>query len=98
RTTYPDRVTHNNLARSGLAAPTTMVKLAALVPLWRSGMSVSALLRDLSRSGWQVARHATPILLRGDGEQQYFERQQIEHEIVTLFVPLSGREHIWPQL
>ena len=51
-----------------------------------------------SQSGWQVARHATPILLRGDGEQPYFERQQIEHEIVTLFVPLSGCEHIWPQL
>jgi len=97
-TTYPDRVTHENLARSCLAAPTTMVKRSAMVPLWRAGLTIPALLRDLSRSGWQVARHATAILLRGDGEQQYFERQQLDHEVVTLFIPLRGREHIWPQL
>jgi len=98
RTQYPDRVFSDNLARSGFAAPTVMMRRSALVPLWQSGLSVPAVLRQLSRSGWQVARHATPILLRSDGERPYFERQQLEHETITLFIPLSGREHIWPQL
>ena len=50
-TQYPDRVTHVNLARSGFAAPTTMVKRSALAPLWRAGLTIPALLRDISRSG-----------------------------------------------
>ena len=69
RTQYPDRVFSDNLARSGFAAPTVMMRRSALVPLWQSGLSVPAVLRQLSRSGWQVARHATPILLRSDTER-----------------------------
>lgn len=98
RTQYPDCVTRKNLARSGFEGQTVMLKRSALVPLWRSGMTVSGLLRELSCCGWQVARHGTPLLLRGASERPYFERQQLERETVTLFIPLSGREHIWPQL
>ena len=97
-TQFPDRVSRDNLARSGFAAPTVMMRRSSLVPLWQSALTVPTLLRQLGRSGWQVARHATPILLRSDGERPYFERQQLDRETITLFVPLSGREHIWPQL
>ena len=97
RTTYPERVTATQLTRSGLAAGTLMVRRSAIVPVWQSAMTSAGLLRQLHQSGWQLAKHSTPVLLRSDDEPTYFDRQQLDREVVTLFIPLSGRKHTWDQ-
>lgn len=98
RTQYPEVVTGDDLARSGLDAPTTLVRRAALIEAWQSGNSMSGLLKHLTRIGWQVRKHAVPVLFRGGDESLYFNRQRLAHETITLFVPLAGRESLWREL
>lgn len=98
RTAYPATVTRDDLARSGFAAPTVMVRRSALVPLWERGLTTATVLRRMARAGWQLVKHDVPVLFRGAAERDYFDRQELAGEMVTLFIPLSGREHIWPEL
>jgi hypothetical protein len=98
RTNYPDLVTGDDLARSGLEAPTVLVRRAALVEAWWPGDSISGLLKRLARHGWLLRKHAVPILFRGGGDSDYFDRQELARETVTLFIPLAGRESLWREL
>jgi hypothetical protein len=98
RTAYPARVTRDDLARSGLAAPTVMVRRSALAPLWERGLTTATVLRRMAGAGWQLAKHDAPLLFRGAADRDYFDRQELAHETVTLFIPLSGRQHTWPEL
>jgi len=98
RTAYPSTVTRNDLARSGFSAPTVMVRRSALVPLWEAGLTTAGVLRRLSAAGWELAKHDAPLLFRGAAEQDYFDRQELGRETVTLFIPLSGRQHTWTDL
>lgn len=98
RTQYPERVTGNDLARSGLEAPTVLVRRSALIEAWKPGDSTSALLRRLTHTGWSIHKHAVPVLFRGGTEAGYFERQELARETVTLFIPLAGREPLWREL
>lgn len=98
RTQYPDQVTGDDLARSGLEAPTVLVRRAALDEAWTCGDSISGLLRRLAQHGWSIRKHAVPVLFRGRGDASYFDRQELARETVTLFVPLAGREALWREL
>lgn len=98
RTQYPDLVTGDDLARSGFDSPTVLVRRAAIVQAWQPDDSISDLLKRLSRCGWQLRKHAVPVLFRGGGESDYFDRQQLSRETVTLFIPLAGRESLWREL
>ncbi len=98
RTHYPDQVTGDDLARSGLAAPTVLVRRSALIEAWQPGDTLSRLLRNLARNGWQLRKHAVPVLFRGGGGREYFSRQELARETVTLFIPLAGRESLWREL
>lgn len=98
RTNYPDLVTGDDLARSGLAAPTVLMWRAALVEAWRPDDSIGRLLKRLASHGWQLRKHAVPVLFRGGGDSHYFDRQELARETVTLFIPLAGRESLWREL
>jgi hypothetical protein len=98
RTAYPATVTRDDLARSGLVASTVLVRRSALVPLWERGLTTATVLRRMARAGWQLAKHGAPLLFRGAAERDYFDRQELARETVTLFIPLSGRQHVWPEL
>jgi PAS domain-containing protein len=98
RTQYPDQVMGDDLARSGLEAPTLLVRRSALVEAWQPGDSLSGLLRKLSRNGWQIRKHAVAVLFRGGGDASYFARQELARETMTLFIPLAGRESLWREL
>ncbi len=98
RTAYPATVTGDDLARSGLVAPTVMVRRSALVPLWERGLTTATVLRRMARAGWQLAKHDAPLLFRGAAERDYFDRQELARETVTLFIPLAGRESLWREL
>ncbi|MGD9854333.1 MAG: hypothetical protein AB7U20_05215 [Planctomycetaceae bacterium] len=98
QTAYPATVTRDDLARSGFAAPTVMVRRSSLVPLWDRGLTTTTVLRRLAVAGWQLEKHDAPLLFRGAAERDYFDRQELARETVTLFIPLSGRQHIWPDL
>jgi hypothetical protein len=98
RTAYPATVTRDDLARSGFAAPAVMVRQSALAPLWERGLTTATVLRRMAAAGWQLAKHDAPLLVRGAAERDYFDRQELARETVTLFIPLSGRQHIWPEL
>jgi hypothetical protein len=98
RTAYPATVTRDDLARSGFAALTVMVRRSALVPLWEQDLTTATVLRRLATAGWQLVKHDTALLFRGATERDYFDRQELARETVTLFIPLSGRKHTWPEL
>ncbi|MFV0446369.1 MAG: glycosyltransferase [Planctomycetaceae bacterium] len=98
RTQYPEQVTCEDLARSGLEAPTALIRRSVLVEAWQAGDSNSGLLRRLAHSGWQLRKHAVPVLFRGGGDREYFGRQELARETVTLFIPLAGRESQWREL
>ncbi|MFV0443115.1 MAG: hypothetical protein ACK5Q5_06060 [Planctomycetaceae bacterium] len=98
RTQYPEQVTSDDLARSGLEAPTALIRHSVLVEAWQAGDSNSGLLRRLARNGWQLRKHAVPVLFRGGNDREYFSRQELARETVTLFVPLAGRESLWREL
>ena len=98
RTQYPEQVTADDLTRSGFAAPTLLVRRAALIEAWTPGDSISSLVRKLTRNGWPIHKHAVPVLFRGGDDASYFVRQELARETVTLFVPLAGREALWREL
>lgn len=98
RTNYPDLVAADDLSRSGLDAPTVLVRRSALVEAWQSGDTLSKLLRNLARNGWQLCKHAVPALFRGGSERPYFDRQELSRQTITLFIPLAGRESLWREL
>lgn len=98
RTQYPEQVSGDDLARSGLVAPTVLVRRAALSEAWRPAATIHTLLRQLARRGWQLRKHPVPVLFRGRSNESYFERQRLADETVTLFIPLAGRETLWREL
>ncbi|MGH7127473.1 MAG: hypothetical protein ACREIV_02815, partial [Planctomycetaceae bacterium] len=95
RTNYPEHVGVDDLARSGFALPTVLVRREALVEAGVAKITVPRLLRRLARTGWQLRKGAVPVLFRGGPKQTYFDRQDLASETVTLFIPLAGREHLW---
>lgn len=98
RTNYPDHVTGDDLSRSGFEANTLLVRRSALIEGWQPADEIADFLRRLARHGWQLRKHAVPVLYRGGSEPTYFERQRLAHETVTLFIPLAGRESLWREL
>ncbi len=98
RTDYPEHVTANDLARSGIQAPTILVRREALVAANYSGEPLNVLLRKLSRSRWELLKHSGIIYAQSDRKESYFQRQHLNQETVTLFIPLSGRKHLWPKV
>jgi PAS domain-containing protein len=98
RTNYPDHVGVDDLARSGFASPTVLVRREALVEASVAKIAVPRLLQRLARIGWQLRKGAVPVLFRGGPKQTYFERQDLASETVTLFIPLAGREHLWREM
>ena len=97
RTDYPEQVTANDLARSGIQAPTILVRREALVAANYLGEPLNVLLRKLARSGWELRKHSGTVLYQGLQRRSYFKRQHLSHELITLFIPLSGRSHLWPK-
>ena len=97
-TQYPDRLTADDLARSGRESPTVLMRRDVLVEAWRPGESVSTLMRQLARTGWQLKKQSATVLFRGGKHELYYEQQGLASETVTLFIPLSGREHTWREL
>lgn len=98
RTDYPEHVTSNDLARSGIQAPTILVRREALVAANYSGKPLNVLLRNLSRSGWEISKHSGIVYVQSDRQESYFQRQSLDQETITLFIPLSGRKYLWPKL
>lgn len=98
RTNYPDQVTGDDLARSGFEANTILVLRSALIDAWQRGDTIADCLRRLAWRGWQLRKHTVPVLFRGGSETDYFQRQRLVHEKITLFIPLAGRESLWREL
>lgn len=98
RTSYPDELTEDGLSRSGIAAPTILVLREALSAVNYQGGSLDVLLRQLSRSGWRLRKHPGIVSLNSTRIESYFKRQHLKRETITLFIPLSGRRHLWPKL
>ncbi len=98
KTDYPEHVTANDLARSGVQAPTILVRREALVAVNYSGEPLNFLLRKIARSGWEIRKHSGMVYVQSDRQGPYFQRQSLEQEPITLFIPLSGRKHLWPKL
>lgn len=98
QTQYPDHIDTDDLARSCLDAPTILVRRDVLVAAYEPGDSVNRLLRRIARTGWEIRKQPEPILFRGGQRAGYFDRQELAREVVTLFIPLSGREHTWREL
>ncbi|RLS57116.1 MAG: glycosyltransferase [Planctomycetota bacterium] len=98
RTNYPEQVTGDDLARSGFEANTVIVRRSVLIEAWQPGDGIADCLRRLSRRGWNLRKHAVPVLYRGGSEPTYFDRQRLAHETVALFIPLAGRESLWREL
>jgi PAS domain-containing protein len=98
RTNYPEQVTGDDLARSGFEANTVLVRRSALIEAWQPGDTIGGCLRRLARRGWNLRKHAVPVLFRGGTEPTHFDRQALAHETITLFIPLAGRESRWREL
>lgn len=98
RTDYPEHVTANDLARSGIQAPTILVRREALVAVNYQSEPLNVLLRKLARSGWELRKHPGIIYAQSDRKESYFQRKSLDQEPITLFIPLSGRKHLWPKL
>jgi len=98
KTNYPDELTARGLSRSGIAASTILVRREALRAVHDPGGPLDVLLRQLSRSGWRLRKHPGIVYLNSTRSEPYFQRQHLAQETVTLFIPLSGRRHLWPEL
>ena len=98
QTDYPEHVIANDLARSGIQAPTILVRREALVAAIYSGEPLNVLLRKIARSGWELRKHSGIVYVQSDRKESYVERQHLNQETFTLFIPLSGRKHLWPKL
>ena len=98
RTQYPDQVTRDDLAKSGITAPTLLVRRSALVEAWQEDDSSDCFLKRLAQRGWPLRKHAATVLLKHSPTKTYFEQQGLRNETITLFIPLSGRQTIWPDL
>lgn len=98
QTGYPEYVTANDLARSGIQAPTILVRREALVAANYSREPLNVLLRNLSQSEWELRKHSGIVYVQSECKESYFQRQSLNQETITLFIPLSGRKHLWPKL
>lgn len=98
RTNYPELVTGDDLARSGFEANTVLVRRSLLIEAWQPGDTIADLLRRIARRGWHLRKHVVPVLFRGGSETNYFDRQRLARESITLFIPLAGRESLWREL
>ncbi|MCH9776821.1 MAG: glycosyltransferase family 2 protein [Planctomycetes bacterium] len=63
--------------------------------------------RCVANGGWKACkqqgqynyrRHAESALATKARHIEYFQSAWLEHEQITLFIPLSGRTHLWPRL
>lgn len=98
KTNYPDELSASGLSRSGIAAPTILVRREALSAVNDQGGPLDVLLHQLARSGWRLRKHPGIVYLNSTRFESYFQRQHLAQENVTLFIPLSGRKHLWPKL
>lgn len=98
RTNYPEQVTGDDLARSGFEAKTVLVRRSALIEAWQPDDTIADFLRRFARRGWQLRKHAVPVLFRGGTDRDYFDCQRLARETITLFIPLAGRESLWREL
>lgn len=98
QTQYPDQVSRCDLAKSGITSPTILIRRSALIEAWQDGDSIERFLKRLAQRGWSLRKHAATVLLKHSPAKSYFEQQGLRNEIVTLFIPLSGRSAIWPEL
>lgn len=61
--------------------------------------------RRIVRHGWLAAKQSALYRYRrhpgqmseADAEFTYYQKADLDHEPITLFVPLSGREDLWPR-